>query len=105
MTTVQQKLGKRIKQLREAKGLTQEKIEDISGINPSYLSALERGQKNATLEVLERVASVLEVDLYQLFFFESDTDLPSKSEITKIINSLDKNKTKQLLEILKIING
>lgn len=103
MSKVQNKIGKRIKQLRELKGLTQEKVEEVSGINPSYLSALERGQKNVTLEMLERVAVVLDVELFQLFFFESDSDLPSKAELTKVIAGLDRKKTRQLLELLKII--
>ncbi len=102
MTKLQVQFGKRIKMLRESKGLRQDAFVKF-GINPSYLSALERGQKNATLEIVERIAEAMGVDVFQLFFFESSSELPTKAEVNRVITSLDSKKIRRLLDLLKIL--
>ena len=60
-------LGKRIQSIREKKGLTQEQLEEKTGVNTKYISAVERGQKNVTIKTLEKIATGLDIELYQLF--------------------------------------
>lgn len=64
--TIQQQLGKRIMYLRQQKGWSQLTLALTSGINRNYLSDLERGQRNPTLTLLQRLASALEVDISTL---------------------------------------
>jgi len=60
-------LGKRIRQLREERKLSQEAIEKQTGLLRSYISRVENGYTAPSLETLERLAAALEVPLYQLF--------------------------------------
>ena len=60
-------LGMRIRYLRKRKGLSQEDLALESGINKNYLSDLERGARNPTIVVIEKIASALEIDLATLF--------------------------------------
>jgi len=60
-------LGKRIRQLREERKLSQETIEKRTGLLRSYISRVENGYTAPSLETLERLAAVLEVPLHQLF--------------------------------------
>ena len=60
-------IGKRLRELREAKGLTQRDIEELSGLLRDYVSKIENGHSTPTLQVLERWAKALDVELYQLF--------------------------------------
>ena len=60
-------LGMRIRYLRKKKGLSQEDLALDSGINKNYLSALERGMRNPTVNILEKLAVTLEVSLSELF--------------------------------------
>ena len=65
-------IGRRIKQLRERKGLSQGDIEAVSGMLRAYISRVEHGHTVPSLETLERFAAALDVPLYQLFFEEED---------------------------------
>ena len=60
-------IGKRLRELREANGLTQGDVEDRTGLLRVYISQVENGHSNPSLEVPEKWAAALDVDLCQLF--------------------------------------
>ena len=66
MNTLTQ-LGMRIRYLRKRKGLSQLDLSLEAEINKNYISDLERGTRNPSILILERVACALEVDLSTLF--------------------------------------
>ena len=59
-------LGMRVKYLRKTKRISQEELAFISGVNKNYISDLERGVRNPTLRVLEKLANALDVSLSDL---------------------------------------
>jgi transcriptional regulator with XRE-family HTH domain len=61
-------VGKRLRQLREAKGLSQGDIERRSGLLRSYISRVEGGYTAPSLATLEKFSKALEVEPYQLLF-------------------------------------
>ena len=60
-------LGMRIRYLRKEKKMSQEDLALESGINKNYLSDVERGMRNPTVTVVEKIATALGVDLSTLF--------------------------------------
>jgi transcriptional regulator with XRE-family HTH domain len=90
-------IGKRIQSLREKRGLTQEQLEEKSGINTKYVSAIERGQKNVTIKTLEKIAKGLDIELYELFLFSEG--LESESTVKKAIESLIKEADPKTLNL------
>jgi transcriptional regulator with XRE-family HTH domain len=60
-------IGKRLRELREAKGLSQRDVEDRSGLPRSQLSIIENGHSTPSFRVLERWAEALDVELNELF--------------------------------------
>ena len=71
-------IGDRLRQLREAKGLSQGDIEERSGLKRSYISRVEGGHTVPSVETLEKWAHALEVPLYQLFYDgEEPPDVPT----------------------------
>ena len=48
--------------LRERSGLSQEDLADLAHLHPTYLSGIENGRRNPTLDVLERLAAALGVE-------------------------------------------
>lgn len=60
-------LGLRIRFLRKENNLTLEQLSFISGINKNYLGDLERGSRNPTLQILEKIANSFNIDLETLF--------------------------------------
>ena len=64
MSDIAKIIGQRIRNYRTQKGLSQEKL---AGSHPTYIGQLERGEKNATLESVEKITSAMDVSLSQLF--------------------------------------
>jgi transcriptional regulator with XRE-family HTH domain len=68
-------IGTRLRRLREDKNLSQGDIEERTGLLRCYISRVENGHTVPSLETLERLASALEIPLYQLFY-EGDNPPP-----------------------------
>ncbi|MDB5715669.1 MAG: transcriptional regulator [Sphingomonadales bacterium] len=58
---IRSRLGKNVRRLREAKGWSQEAFADEAGIHRTYVSDIERGARNPTILVVERLAVPLGV--------------------------------------------
>lgn len=67
MSAIAQIVGRRIRNYRLQKGLSQEKLAELAGCHPTYIGQIERGEKNATMESIEKIAIGLEIPLSQLF--------------------------------------
>lgn len=57
------RLGESIRTIRTRLGWSQEKLAEASGLHRSYISQLERGHRNPTLDVLVRLAAALNTKL------------------------------------------
>lgn len=55
-----------VKRLPKATGLSQEKSALEHGIDRTYISAIERGRRNPTITIIERLANALDVDVMEL---------------------------------------
>jgi len=71
MDDLRKKFGQRLKQLRAQKGLTQESLAEKANIHRTYPSKLENGLRGATLDTIERLANVLEVEPHEFFVFDN----------------------------------
>ena len=67
MSDIAKVLGKRIRNYRVTLRLSQEKLAELSGCHPTYIGQIERGEKNATVESIEKIADALGVSLSKLF--------------------------------------
>lgn len=61
------RFGNKIRELRKAKGLSQEDFADLCGFDRTYVSGIERGTRNPTLKALEVLANALGVSIEDLF--------------------------------------
>jgi transcriptional regulator with XRE-family HTH domain len=80
-------IGDRLKELREAKQLSQGDIEKRTGLLRCYISRVENGHTVPAIETLEKMARALELPLYQLMY---DGDKPPEAR-TKIALNVDKS--------------
>lgn len=67
MDDLRKKFWKRISELRKAKWLSQEKLNFLSKIHRTYISEIERGEANVSLEHIGKLAKALWIDLSDLF--------------------------------------
>ena len=65
--TINKQLGARIRYLRQQKNMTIEELALEAEINRNYLCDLERGTRNPTVVVLNKIAKALEINLSTLF--------------------------------------
>ncbi|MFN4145026.1 MAG: helix-turn-helix domain-containing protein [Runella sp.] len=63
------KFGKRVKDLRKKKNLTQEQFAQKCGLHKNYIGMVERGERNPSLLNIQAVANGLEIDILELFRF------------------------------------
>lgn len=78
---VSQRLGARIRTLREERELTQKQLADRVGITAAHISLIERGERTASLGTLVCIAEVLDVSLSELFL---DADLEPPKELARL---------------------
>ena len=96
-------LGRRLRELRKLTGLSQEKMAEQAGVNAKYYSEIERGKRNVTVKVLDKIVTNLGVTMEELFHFPTDIGLsPNEEEVVALIITLLKSKDEKSLSKLKI---
>ncbi|MGA8352888.1 MAG: helix-turn-helix transcriptional regulator [Solirubrobacteraceae bacterium] len=63
---LQRTVGRNLRTYREARGLSQESFADVLGVHRTYMGAVERGERNLTLQTIERIADQLNVKALSL---------------------------------------
>jgi len=97
--------GNGVRSLRKAQGLSQEKLAEKADLHYTYVGAIERGERNLSLSAIKKIARGLQVNISELFIFDTfkktaDESELIKAEIMKLLASLD---TKTLQIISKVI--
>ncbi|WP_270299914.1 helix-turn-helix domain-containing protein [Streptococcus parasanguinis] len=64
---IQIEFGKRIKELREYSGLSQEKFALKIGMDRTYYASVESGKRNISLRNIEKIANGFDISIAQLF--------------------------------------
>lgn len=102
-------VGMNIREIRKKKHLTQEELSEKSGLQTSFLAGVERGERNITLETLDKIISGLEVDVKTIFSFDdiSPDERFRKKEVLDLISNLlvdkDLEETKLIYNLAKEI--
>jgi transcriptional regulator with XRE-family HTH domain len=63
VSSISRQFGHAVRSRRSAIGISQEKLAERSGLHPTYISMIERGIRNVTLDVAARIAKALKVEL------------------------------------------
>lgn len=96
-------IGARIKKIRTGKGITQEQLAEKIDINPKYLSSIERGKENPTLDILIKIARSLDVNLDDIFKLVQIEDPAKRKDLT--ISLLDEADSEQLKLAFKVLSA
>lgn len=63
------RFGRKVRELRTDKNLTQQQLADVSGLHKNYIGMIERGERNPSLVNIEILAKSFEVDISELLKF------------------------------------
>ncbi len=95
--------GRRIKELRKSKKMTQEQLSEILGLYQKQIGNIETGSYFTTMPNLEKLAEIFDVDIKDLFDFEHQK---SEQELKADINKLTNNASYEQLKLIhRLINS
>jgi transcriptional regulator with XRE-family HTH domain len=99
-------MGMRIKELRKKQLLSQEQLAEKADINSKYLSRMERGTENPTLDMLIKLSNALEVEMWEMFDFGHVAGRKElKDAIQNFIITADEPTLRLDLKILRAVVG
>ena len=98
-------MGRRIRYLRNLQLLTQEQLGRQAGLSYKYLGAIERGEKNAPVETLIKIAAALKVEIHELFIFDHETENPEvlKGKIDAMLKDASKKEFGTIYRVIKAV--
>ena len=98
-------VGLRIKNLRRARGYSQERLAEIIGINPKYLSSIERGEENPTLDLLMRLSQGLKVEMQEIFKVEHEGQPPQnlRRKLQALVGEIKDHDLSRAIRILSAL--
>lgn len=98
------KLGLKIKELRQNRGLTQEKLGELVNCNTSHISNIENNHTKVSLNVLLSIANSLHSSIdYLLSNQYENTSLALDNEILRVLKDCDNIKKEKILKIIQIL--
>lgn len=96
--------GTRIRSIREAAGVSREFTAEEADINPNYLGEIERGEKWPSLEVIQRLARVLQVSPAVFLEFEGE-EVDTKALKMSLRALLENRETEELQQALRVLKA
>lgn len=103
-------VGTKIRQLRIKSKLTQEELAHKAELHTTHLGQIERGERNPTLQSLEKIAAALNVDIEQLFLnkhqlkkssTQSNLDIIIVDEVLNMLDELNEKEKRYLLDAIR----
>jgi len=96
--------GRRLKELRRAKGLTQEELGRMVKLDYKFIGAIERGVKTSSFQTIEKLTHALGVEYYQLFIPSTRRTAVVESEVAALLaksHRIDLSKMEDFLRGLR----
>lgn len=60
------RFGQKLRAVRKDKGISQERLAELAGLHRTYVSSVERGERNVSIETIEKLANALKVAMPDL---------------------------------------
>jgi len=64
---IEEKFGARVKEIRLKKGFSQEALANEAGIDRTYMTSVENGKRNISIQNIEKIITALNVSFYEFF--------------------------------------
>ena len=98
------RLGIKIKEIRQNRGLTQDSLAELVGCNTSHISNIENDHTKVSLNVLLAIANVLDTSIdYLLSEQYENSALALDNEIMRVLTNCDNQKKEKILKIIEIL--
>lgn len=98
-------LGKKIKQMRVERGLSQEKLSEMIDISPRQMCVIENGNSSPSLETFVKIARVLEIDVNDFLDLKSKGYDDLRLSVINLVKASDKKNLKLIKDIITTIEN
>ena len=96
-------VGKRITELREAAGLTTNRLANLSGLSQSFIRSVELGEKGITVESLRLVCETLKISLRDFFDVPEESEVITNDRLIALIERLNIQQRETLIAFLQTL--
>ncbi|WP_025845568.1 helix-turn-helix domain-containing protein [Paenibacillus ehimensis] len=109
MASLAKLVGERIRQIRKVQKMSQEELGELAHLQSSYIGGVERGERNVSLETLEKIVIALNMSYSEFFRFGEigTSDKLSKEELIEVfsdkLHKSDISDVKKIFEIYNIL--
>ncbi|NBI82696.1 XRE family transcriptional regulator [Clostridiaceae bacterium] len=97
-------VGKRITELREAAGITTNRLANLCGLSQSFIRSVELGEKGITVESLRLLCDTLQISLKDFFDVPEETPVAEREQLIRMIEGLNVRQRESLMAFLKTIS-
>ncbi len=95
-------LGKRLKELRKRKGLTQEQLAELVNLEPASICNIENGYNYPSFQNLEKILDILHTSFIEVFNFEQHK---AKTDLLEEINNMLQSHPEKIQDTYKIVKA
>ena len=102
---LQEQFGSRIRKLRKAREWTQSALAERSGLDAKFVGGIERGERNITLDTVEKLAVGFQIEAAHLFLF-SEPSVPkalTDAKIRDLLANTDPARKEMMEQLLSIV--
>ncbi|MDL2327613.1 helix-turn-helix transcriptional regulator [Ruminococcaceae bacterium OttesenSCG-928-A11] len=85
MSDIKTLFGEHLRTLRRQRDWTQELLAEKADLHVTYIIALEKGKKNASIETLKKIADAFEMTLPELFVFDAKAETVADREVAALM--------------------
>ena len=107
MDSLLKNIGNKIRAERKKRGYSQDELADRAGLHTTYIGGIERGEKNATVTSLNKIADALNMPLFKLLRLDTDDpdaeDVVVIEEITELYRGKSEKTKKMIRRIIEVI--
>jgi transcriptional regulator with XRE-family HTH domain len=92
--------GRRLRIIRKARGMTLEQLGKAAAIGFKHVAAIERGQKTASFDAIDRLSDALKIQPYELFLPNDATDPQFIQSFRRLVRDMDDRSSPALKQLL-----
>lgn len=97
--------GRRVRELRKSKGMTQEELGRAAKMDYKHIGAIERGVKTSSFHAIEKLADALKVNYYQFFLPSNRLTASIEKEVIALVRDPARVDSKNIEEFLKAMRS
>jgi len=100
-----QSFGDRVRALRKEAGISQMELGEKAGLDHTYIGGIERGERNPTLEAIEKITAGLGIGIPEFFRFLEASNKLISTELIELVTLLEDRDAETIHRVSGLVGG